>query len=439
VRIYAWRHSYKQQNLTTESVSIPVSRSALHIISEPTASNELSSPEIVVAGSLAVDYSCDFNPLSTRTDPASPVMKTSNPARINLSLGGVGYNINKAAHFLGRRVSLCTLIGNDLPGKVALNDMKSIGMSVDNISTHPEVEKSRTAQYVAVNDFNKELFIAMADMAILEKLPITVLDKWTGFLKSSKPQWFVGDANLDSHSLTSLFKSAKSANIKTAFEPVSTAKSTRLFTSSGSSPLPVYPNHFVDLSTPNSLELTAMCSSASSAGLFDHPNWFPVVDAFGIPSSGIQRRLVDLTTADLVSRGIPQQVLRLLPFIPTILTKLGAKGVLLTSIVHKDDTRLLGPDSYKYILSRTNHEDPTSPVGGVYMRYFPTPESIPDGEIVSVNGVGDTFLGALLSRMIATQGSPEDAVDFAQQAAAMTLRSSQSVSAELRHLASGPQ
>jgi pseudouridine-5'-phosphate glycosidase/pseudouridine kinase len=361
-------------------------------------------------------------------------MKTSNPARINLSLGGVGYNITKAAHYLGRRVSLCSLLGNDLPGKVALDDMASTGLSIDNIEAHPETTKSRTAQYIAINDLNKDLVVAMADMAILEKVPVTILDKWASFIKTSKPQWFVADANLDSHALMSLLKSAKSALIKTVFEPVSTAKSTRIFASSESPP--VYPNHLVDLSTPNSLELAAMYSSAGSSGLFDSQDWFSVVDAFGIPSSGIQKRLVDLTSAELVNRGIPQQILKLLPFIPTILTTLGARGALYTSIVHKDDPRLLGPDSHKYILSRTNHEDPTSPVGGVYMRYFTTSETIPGSEVVSVNGVGDTFLGALLSRMIATQGSPEDAIKFAQEAAVMTLRSSQSVSPQLRQLAS---
>lgn len=377
-----------------------------------------------------MDYACDFNPISQDTGLISPVLKTSNPARISLSVGGVGYNIAKAAHFFGRKTSLFSILGNDLPGQVALSDIRSIGMTTNNISAHPE---SRTAQYMAVNDRNKDLVVAMADMAILEKLPTTLLDSWIGFLKTSKPQWFVVDANFDSQSLTSLLKAAKSANVKTAFEPVSTAKSTRVLDSPRNQPLPVYPNHIIDIATPNLLELSAMNSFASSTGLFEREDWFTVVDAFGIPSSGIRQRLVNLTSVDLVDRGVPQQIIQMLPFIPTIITKLGSKGVLFASILHKNDSRLLGPDSYKFTLSRTNYVNPMNTVGGLYMRYFPVPEIIPESEISSVNGVGDTFLGALLSRIISTQGSPEEAIDFAQQAAAMTLRSTESVSPELRH------
>lgn len=42
-------------------------------------------------------------------------------------------------------------------------------MSVDGIETLPA--PARTAQYVAVNNANKDLSLAMADMSILENIP----------------------------------------------------------------------------------------------------------------------------------------------------------------------------------------------------------------------------------------------------------------------------
>lgn len=68
------------------------------------------------------------------------------------------------------------------------------------------------------------------------------------------------------------------------------------------------------------------------------------------------------------------------------------------------------------------------------MRYFPVPRVVPDSEVVSVNGVGDTFLGALMSRVVEKGCGIEEAVDFAQGAAGLTLRSKDAVSEELRSL-----
>ena len=72
------------------------------------------------------------------------------------------------------------------------------------------------------------------------------------------------------------------------------------------------------------------------------------------------------------------------------------------------------------------------------MRYFPPAVQIPKGEVVSVNGVGDTFLGVLLARMaelelagkqvgLAEQGVLEDVIGLGQKGAVETLRSAEAV------------
>jgi pseudouridine-5'-phosphate glycosidase/pseudouridine kinase len=70
----------------------------------------------VVAGSVALDLSCDYRTPEKETSK-SPRMHTSNPATITQSVGGVGHNVALAAHRFGAgdvKVKLCSVIGDDV-------------------------------------------------------------------------------------------------------------------------------------------------------------------------------------------------------------------------------------------------------------------------------------------------------------------------------------
>jgi pseudouridylate synthase / pseudouridine kinase len=90
----------------------------------------------------------------------------------------------------------------------------------------------------------------------------------------------------------------------------------------------VFPLHDVELTTPNEHELAAMHEAAKSNNYLERQDWWTVIDAMGIPSTGIGLQLQELTSRELVDRGIPQRMIQLLPFVPVIITKLGAKGSL---------------------------------------------------------------------------------------------------------------
>ena len=62
------------------------------------------------------------------------------------------------------------------------------------------------------------------------------------------------------------------------------------------------------------------------------------------------------------------QTIQLLPLFPTILTKLGADGVLLTELLKPNDPRLTNPADAPYILSRCTNG--STEVGGVYMSMY---------------------------------------------------------------------
>lgn len=393
------------------------------------ATSDMYEPDIIVAGALAVDFSCDYKPFAnSRSSAKSPELHTSNPADIRQTMGGVGHNIAKTAHLLGEHVQLLSAVGDDLCGKSAMATLQDEGMDTGGIQT---LAGGRTAQYVAINDANKSLTLAMADMAILDSPSV---EPMVTRIEEARPGWLVVDANFKRTVIRLLLEAGKRTSARTAFEPVSVAKSAELFYPSSApttpsqreEPLPVFPDHIVDVATPNLYELSAMHSAASKSGLFERQDWWQVINNLGIPSTGARVLFVQAVGADLVDQGLPQQSIQLLPFIPTILTKLGPKGVLVTMLLAADDARLSDPDVAPYVLARSGNSE-SGEVGGVYMRLFPPGRVLGDGEVASVNGVGDTFLGALVTGMMASGKGVENVVPFAQSAASETLKSEQSV------------
>ncbi|KAI8966042.1 Indigoidine synthase A like protein-domain-containing protein [Daldinia sp. FL1419] len=384
-----------------------------------------SQADILVAGSVAIDLSCDYVGEDSLEHPA-PHLHTSNPARIGQSIGGVGHNVALAAHRVLEtpKVRLCSIIGDDLAGSTVLSSLRSNGMDTSCIKqlSREHYPAGRTAQYVAVNDASKNLVLGMADMGIFTAQPFP--ESWNSTVKESKPKWLVVDGNWAERDIRAWIQAGKQNQARVVFEPVSKEKSTRLFCKEkGLESLGVFPNPSIDLITPNQYELAAMHAAAQRHEYFDNPRWWETIDAFSM--RGARDRFVKITSADMTDAGIPQQAIQLLPYIPTIITKLGSHGALLTMVLNKDDPRLIEPAYDGFILSRSfnNHPD----IGGVYMRLFPAVEQVED--IVSVNGVGDTFLGVLIAGL-SRGGKVENLINVAQKGAVLTLRSPQSTKYE---------
>ncbi|KAL8952345.1 MAG: hypothetical protein Q9222_001756 [Ikaeria aurantiellina] len=401
-----------------------------------TSSDKLKANEdeatIVVAGSLAIDLACDFLPAKGATSPVSPQLHTSNPAKITQHLGGVGLNVATAIKHLGTNVQLCSVTGDDEAGATVRTMLAAKGFAMSGIIQEPS---ARTSQYVAVNDGQKNLVLAMADMSLMETCADEVEEVWKPLIERSKPRWLVLDANWNPSALKQWIMHARAVGARIAYEPVSVAKSRRLFVSTPTIDfdLGVLPNHTISLATPNHLELASMHTAAQEAGILERDDWWQVVDAMGLSSSGSRDKLAAITSDSLVNDGIPQQSIQLLPLIPTILTKLGNKGILITQMLRPGDDRLTSPAHSRFVLSRADPGHPT--IGGVYMKLLPSAEQVPTAQIVSVNGVGDTFLGVIIAGL--AKENPRtlaDIVDIAQQGSVMTLKNMEAVSPEIAKL-----
>jgi pseudouridylate synthase / pseudouridine kinase len=93
---------------------------------------------------------------------------------------------------------------------------------------------------------------------------------------------------------------------------------------------------------------------------------------------------------------------------------------------------LQSPEGAPYILARNMSGNPD--VGGVYLRYFPVAETVSKENIVSVNGVGDTFLGVIVAGLAKGLQLDENLIHVAQKASVMTLKSKETVSPHLASL-----
>jgi pseudouridine-5'-phosphate glycosidase/pseudouridine kinase len=401
------------------------------------STTQLKKVDVLVAGSLAIDLACDFVPAAGQG--AVPASRTSNPAVIEQSLGGVGHNVAFASKSLGSSVMFCSVVGDDLSGRAALSSLQQEGISTQGVKVLPTSSGARTAQYVAVNDAAKDLHVAMADMGILH-LPSETFnfdEFYEPLIALTKPKWVVVDANWSPELISKWVAAANKHGARVAFEPVSTTKSQALFKGTPESEAAIgesacVPNNNVSLAAPNEFELAAMYSAARDKGLFDSTGWWRIIDAMGMSSSGSRDRLVAMTSAALVDAGIPQQTIQLLPFLPCIITKLGAKGALLTQLLRPGDARLTAPEYSPYILSRAPPTDEL--IGGVYMRLFPPAAELADGAIISVNGAGDTLLGAVISGLASGQERAENIIPLAQEASLLTLKSAGGVSQNLAQL-----
>ena len=357
-----------------------------------------------------------------------PQLYTSNPSVVTQSLGGVGQNVATAIHLLGTPVRLCSAVARDLAGSAAIEELAERGMETSGIVK--QGSGARTAQYIAINDTKKDLVLAMADMKIMEDQEENFETFWKRDIEVSRAKWLVVDANWDPATLKKWILAGKAAGVMVAFEPVSKEKSKSLFLTNTPEKIGVAPNNHVDLATPNAFELSAMYTAAQEVELFDRQDWWQVIDSLGMSSMGSRDKLVAITNTALVDQGFPQQSLKLLPFIPCILTKLGAQGVLKTQLLRSGDPRLTSPESAPYILGRSHSG--SGSVGGVYMRLFPPAEKLSDDQIVSVNGVGDTFLGIIVAGL--AREIPKDIVsliDLAQKGSVMTLKSKEAISPEI--------
>jgi pseudouridine-5'-phosphate glycosidase/pseudouridine kinase len=235
--------------------------------------------------------------------------------------------------------------------------------------------------------------------------------------------------------------------LKLSSEPTSVAKSSRLFDAFIQTKASKPSIHF---SSPNLQELKHMHRTAESLDLFASEHWWNCIDSYGLGTDfrHATERLSRLPVSEagssestlsyLRQEGIFTMAVQLLPYISTLIVKLGSHGMLtlegaLISLIG------LGVLLVQDVPAHSKWRDErglrivttTSGTKTIAIQHFPAMEGI---KVVNVTGAGDSLVGTLLANLVVDLDLFEDpektrkAINRAQQAAALTLQSSQAVS-----------
>ncbi|MBB3194620.1 carbohydrate kinase [Roseateles terrae] len=177
----------------------------------------------------------------------APRMGSSNPARQFESPGGVARNIAENLARLGLPVHLLTAVGRDAAGQALLADLQALGVDC---TGSVQAADAPTGSYTAVLDEQGDLMLAMADMALTDRLD-------SDFIRRCAPQraaarWLVADLNLPAPALAVLQQEAVTRQQHLVVVAVSVPKMQRLGTSLAG----------IDLLVLNRTELSALMGDA---------------------------------------------------------------------------------------------------------------------------------------------------------------------------------
>ena len=103
-------------------------------------------------------------------------LRDSNPGHMNLSAGGVTRNVCENLARLGASVKLITALGEDAYAEQIRAECSAAGIDLTHSMVVP---KHSSSTYISILDENGDMFVAMSDMSVLQRLH-------TDFLKSKE-------------------------------------------------------------------------------------------------------------------------------------------------------------------------------------------------------------------------------------------------------------
>lgn len=148
---------------------------------------------------------------------------TSNPARQAEAFGGVARNIAENLARMGAEVALLTAAGNDAAGRALLAHAESLG--IDTRATL-RLDDAATGTYTAVLDHDGEMAVALADMAIYERLTPDIMAARRQ--QRANASLVVADLNLPVDTVSQLVRDARQDEVPLVLVAVSEPKMARL-------------------------------------------------------------------------------------------------------------------------------------------------------------------------------------------------------------------
>lgn len=349
-----------------------------------------TNPKVIIMGGSVIDIIA--KPKTGKT----LLQSTSNPGICVESDGGVGRNIHEVISRLGTKTSLYSAIGNDTRGHGILSRLHTLPnsmLSIADNNTIQVIDKLHTATYVAILKEDGDLNTAIADMDIMDNIPIP--DEKT--IKECK--MLILDANPSIENLIHVANIANKYDIPVFLEPTSIPKAKIISN---------YDNLLCNITyaSPNFDELLALLN-------IDTDNNSPNKE-FAI------KYVVKLAKKLLIKMKKEKAYL---------LITLGEDGVLYVSKKQSNSSpTTTDADNPTYYEFETVHVKPKN-------------EDIitnhnNNNNTVNFTGAGDTFTGAFTHAIINNDNNNiEDSIHFAMKAANISIKCVDSaISPELDHL-----
>ena len=319
---------------------------------------------------------------------------------------------------------LVSVVANDFAGKSLIKQLTVDGVDTSGIQVS-KCDDHATAQYISMHDTKGDLILACADMSLIEK------DSFAGHVKEqlqrAQPQNIVFDCNISAKVMDEAleFVNEKLSHANVIIEPTSSPKSKRISQMNTES-LKVFPFNIILLITPTIAELKSIYFSFRSCGHFDNNHrWRAVLDSIGFDSKFQEKLNIIGSKNKILQDALDDEYLlqsfQLLPFFPNILLKLGARGALYISLstninddsISNSPTSQYGPEFF--VTSRGSLYEGSSKRMGIMIQYFPIPSENVDLAVKNVTGAGDSLLGYLLARLLASKNRKNDKLWLASE------------------------
>lgn len=110
-------------------------------------------------------------------------LRDSNPGKMYTSAGGVTRNVCENLARLGSGVKLITALGDDVYGNQIRQECELAGIDYSNsmlLNNHP------SSTYISILDDKGDMFVAMSDMRILQRMDMDFLKAKAGVIKGAK-------------------------------------------------------------------------------------------------------------------------------------------------------------------------------------------------------------------------------------------------------------
>ena len=139
------------------------------------------------------------------------IMHDSNPAKLNMGIGGVGRNIAENLVNIGEDVEFVTIFADDYFGDVLYKDCQNKGMKL-NYAMRKDDQK--TSMYLAILDHENDMHLAFSDMRIIESLNSDDLKLLKSVIKED--DYLIVDANLCLDTYTYIMHNFKGIKVSDA-------------------------------------------------------------------------------------------------------------------------------------------------------------------------------------------------------------------------------